>query len=303
MILKDKKKEDFIVDFIGIGIMKAGSTWIFEVLKEHPQICVSTQKEIQFFDKDRNYIKGIGWYKKFFSNCQSDKIKGEFSPGYLSSPKVPERIYNNFPKAKLIVCLRNPVEAIISCYRFSVTRRNHLSLYPNFSEAIHKDKGLLDNFLYARHLKRYFSFFSKENILILIYDDLKSNPADFIKKIYNFLNVDSQFIPEICKTKKNVTGDSFIVPRFAFINKIFCRLMILSQNQKIRKIPGFLFLQEIAFRIYTANRKHVKNFGEFKVSDDSIRDDEREYLRQFYKADIEQLEKIIDRKLTSWKIN
>jgi len=62
-------KDNFKIDFIGIGAMKAASTWIFEALKEHPEICVSSEKETNFFNNDYNYRKGLKWYKKFFRNA------------------------------------------------------------------------------------------------------------------------------------------------------------------------------------------------------------------------------------------
>ena len=99
-------------DFIGIGASKAASSWIFSCLKEHPEICVSSKKEINFFNKPYNYNKGIEHYKSFFKHCPKKSIKGEFTPNYINSTQVPQLIHKHFPNVKIIACLRNPIDKI-----------------------------------------------------------------------------------------------------------------------------------------------------------------------------------------------
>lgn len=89
-------------DFIGIGVMKAASTWIFRSLQEHPEICSCTKKEIRFFNTPYNYQKGINYYLSFFENCPDKKIKGEFTPFYILYPQVPLLIYKHFPDVKIM---------------------------------------------------------------------------------------------------------------------------------------------------------------------------------------------------------
>src|SRR5260221_12872719 len=51
-------------DFLIIGVQKGGTTSLFEYLKEHPQITMSTQKELRFFSKE--YHKGLLYYRSNF---------------------------------------------------------------------------------------------------------------------------------------------------------------------------------------------------------------------------------------------
>ncbi len=115
------QNKDFKIDFIGIGTGRSASTWIYECLREHSQICMSQPKETRFFN--RNYEKGLKWYYKRFQNCSSFSIKGEYSPGYLVSLETPLLIKKHFPDAKLILCLRNPTERAYSHYFLSKIRR------------------------------------------------------------------------------------------------------------------------------------------------------------------------------------
>lgn len=119
-------------DFIGIGVMKAATTWIFQCLVEHPDICGSSKKEIHFFDRPENYKKGLEYYKAFFNNCSHDKVKGEYTPRYIFSKDAPELIYKNFLDVKIIACLRNPVDRAASHYKFSVCQNGRLSVFCSF---------------------------------------------------------------------------------------------------------------------------------------------------------------------------
>ena len=97
------------IDFVGIGAQKAGSSWVAEKLRLHPEICLSEPKELNFFnekhpyarpDKDNYQSEGISTYLSYFQHCLSQNIRGEFSPNYLWDPRAPERIYQHFPNSK-----------------------------------------------------------------------------------------------------------------------------------------------------------------------------------------------------------
>jgi len=57
---------------------------------------------------------------------------------------------------------------------------------------------------YYQHLTRFYDYFDKYQILVLIYDDLKKDPYLFIKRIFEFLEVDINFIPSAIEQKINV---------------------------------------------------------------------------------------------------
>ncbi len=74
--------------------MKCGTTSLYYYLNCHPEIFMSREKELNFFVKEKNWPKGIGWYQSQFRS--KAKIQREASPSYTSFPQwkgVPERIY------------------------------------------------------------------------------------------------------------------------------------------------------------------------------------------------------------------
>ena len=105
--------------FIGIGGHKCASTWLAECLYYHPEVLMTSPKEIQFFD--RNVGKGMGWYLKHFRNGKEYKAAGEFTPRYLVNVP-PTEIRDALGNLQVIVSLRNPVSRFISHYQQYIRR-------------------------------------------------------------------------------------------------------------------------------------------------------------------------------------
>ncbi|MFW6174033.1 MAG: hypothetical protein ACOC5T_09840 [Elusimicrobiota bacterium] len=72
---------DFKVDFLGIGWPRCATSWIYECLKEHSEICMAEKKETHYFTV--NFKKGINYYHDCFKHCDLNAIKGEYSPDYI----------------------------------------------------------------------------------------------------------------------------------------------------------------------------------------------------------------------------
>ncbi len=113
-------KENFKLDFIGIGANRSATGWIYQCLKEHPEICMSSQKETHFFGK--NHLLGFKFLKNNFKHCQPHQIKGEYSPEYISYPGSPELIRKYYPNAKIILCMRNPIDRLYSSFKLARLR-------------------------------------------------------------------------------------------------------------------------------------------------------------------------------------
>ena len=116
-------------NFIIIGAEKAGTTALWQFLRQHPQVYMSAVKEPQFFGyegrevsfqgpgpvvKEALPICDLEEYKSLFKGTESYKAVGEASPSYLYNSQAPERIRHYVPQAKLIAILRNPVDRAYS---------------------------------------------------------------------------------------------------------------------------------------------------------------------------------------------
>jgi hypothetical protein len=172
-------------NFLFIGPDKCGSSWLFEVLRQHHQCYVPACKDIYFFD--RYYERGLGWYLSFFGSASNGaQAIGELSHDYLFSALAAERIKRDLPEVKLLTCLRNPVERTYSHYTYLV--RSGMTREP-FALALEHFPQLIRNSLYDKHLLEYFKRFDRRQIKILFFDDLQLDPESFAASVLQFLNL------------------------------------------------------------------------------------------------------------------
>lgn len=101
------------VTFLIAGTQKGGTAALAQFLAQHPQIFISRQKELHFFDTD-TYFRGAtpdyAWYHQHFEGSEGYRAVGEATPIYMSWPAAAPRIKAYNPAMKLIMILRNPAE-------------------------------------------------------------------------------------------------------------------------------------------------------------------------------------------------
>lgn len=201
------------VDFIGLGAQKAGTSWVYACLYEHPEIHAPI-KELHFFSRDR-FGKEKEWYESHFAHAKEGQKIGEFSTSYLYSALTPERIKDLYPDAKLIAILRNPRARAYSQYRNAI-KAGEIGKEMPYETFLKEDRSAIDQGQYAEQLKRYFALFPKEQILVLIYEDIKKDPAAFMRRIYEFIGVDPSFVPSMLGTRVNIAR----TPRMVGIDRL-----------------------------------------------------------------------------------
>ncbi len=201
------------MDFIGIGAQKSGTSWAYTCLYEHPQICAPI-KEIHFFSRPR-FEKGKAWYESHFNKCEQGKLRGEFSTSYLYSVEAAERIHDYYPNAKVIAILRNPIDRAYSQYRNAI-KAGEIKETETFESYYGHEESVLAQGRYAEQLKRYYALFPKEQILVLIYEDIRKDPVAFMRRIYEFLGIDTNFVSSMVNDEINVarTPKHVMVDRF-----------------------------------------------------------------------------------------
>ncbi len=205
--------------FIIAGAQRSGTTFLYHILDAHPEIYMAKpiKPEPKFFCNSEEYCLGKEYYiNKYFSVSDQYRAYGEKSTSYMTTKDTPINIYRMFPKAKLIFLLRNPIERAISNYWFSV--KNKLET-ESFEYAIkNEEKRLMENPMpgfsnhpfayltrgkYVTFIYEFFKYFPRENILFIRTEDLMDSLLIQIKKIYTFLNVSSNFVPNIESNKVN----------------------------------------------------------------------------------------------------
>lgn len=283
---------DFKIDFVGIGAVKCGTTWIYECLQEHPQLSLAPkdQAQIALFFKESPSEAEMEEYKSFFWDKGSGILNGDFHIGYLEDKKAVYRIKKHNPDIKIIVCLRNPIERVYSHYRYLKFSRN--KDWDNLEQGLKQEPKMLEPGFYYKHLRIFFDNFPRENVLVLIYEEIKRDKKRFIQQIYKFLGVDDTFVPPSINIKVNLT--QFKLTKLGkFIHKGIAK-PLLKNTKWAWKLKQSIFI-----------KKALCCLSEHYPGKDrpcpSIKEGTREYLRDIYREDIQNLEELINKDLSFWQ--
>ncbi|HEV3339212.1 MAG TPA: sulfotransferase, partial [Pirellulales bacterium] len=184
---------------------KCGTTSLYDLLAQHPQIGMSTVKEPAFFCDDEIFARGFSWYESLFAHAVDRQAVGEASTSYTkkySYPHAAERIARHLPEARLIYVARHPLERIESQWMHGVHAGWHAS---NFSRAL-DDPGLIDPSRYWRQIQAYRKSFPDDRILVLFFDDFKTDPLGVVSRCCEFLGVDRSFVPSDPDQARNASA-------------------------------------------------------------------------------------------------
>jgi len=207
----------FKVDFIGIGSGKCGSTWLYDNLVKHPEICDRNLKELNYFS-DLYERHPISWYESQFADCAPGTKTGEFSVTYISHPEAAGRIHRHYPEAKLLAIVRNPVKRAFSNYLHSI-RKGDIAAELAFRDYIEDERRLAPG-RFAEHLQRFYDLFPPEQIRVIVTEQFVRNPLQGYQDIYRYIGVrDTHFVPPGYDQRRNVAKSY----RFLWLENILVR--------------------------------------------------------------------------------
>ena len=292
-------------NFMCIGAVKSATTSLYEILKQHPLISVSSFKEPHFFDNSKNYQKGKQWYlKSYFSNIERSQAIGEFTPTYLSSSLSPKRILATFGSSiKFIVLLRNPIDRAYSHYLH--TKRDEYEKL-GFIDALINEKDRLNQFnkseddisfsrfsyayqgQYAKHINNYLDYFSIDQFHFILFDDFITNRKKIIQQILFFLGIEDNYKLDI-----NISSNESSVARSKRVKQLIKNDSIIKRAAK-KIIPSLVLRQKIRNIIHASNNK--------VQTKTRLLSDERKFVyTNFFEQEIEILEKVLNLNLNNWK--
>ena len=290
-------------NFIIIGAMKAATTSLYTYLKQHPDVFMTSIKEPKFFNnfnKDSGFklqgkglvkIKTLEQYQNLFQEAINEIAIGEASPSYIFDENCHILIKKILPRVKIIAILRQPVDRAYS--NFLHAKRADQEKDTDFEKAFTEEnemlrKGIkthyyLEKGFYHKQLKRYYDVFPKEQIKIILFEDMIKSPEKITREIFEFLNIDSSFTPNTSK-KANVSG----VPKgtLGWIVMKLRKNNLMPDIEFSKILPKFI-VNLILNTIYSKPEK---------ISNKLI----KKLTKQYYIKDIRKLEKLINRDLAIW---
>jgi hypothetical protein len=263
-----------------IGAVKCGTTSLFNYLAEHPQIAASLKKETHFFSNSLYFARGFEYYQSLWDwNPTVHQIALEATPNYtrMTDSSLANTV-ENITKLqsttnidfKFIYIMRDPIERIESHYTHIEAWGQEPTKKP-FSQGI--DNEIIDVSKYAMQIDEYYKRFPHNNILLLNFEDLKTDTLNVVRKVCRFLDVDP--------------------------NYEFQRLSSIYNDHKERKIitlPGWRLLrktelmQSIVRLVPSEARQAFSNiFGKKIESYVKLSPEQRDYVLRELKADLRKL--------------
>jgi hypothetical protein len=214
------------LDFIVIGAMKSGTTSLFEHLRQHPGIALPPDKEAPFFSHDEAFARGWQAYveRSFFRVDPALKwgtITGQYMVGGLweqmhsgadgheyGERAVPARIREQLPDVRLVAILRDPLERAQSYHRMAVLNGWDSRSFEEAVDDLLQPEALDDarrvprettGYVawgeYGRILAGYFDVFPRSQILVVFTADLDRNPQCLLRRIFEFIGAEPDFVP------------------------------------------------------------------------------------------------------------
>ena len=215
-------------DFFIAGHQKCGTTALYMMLSQHPEIFMPDVKEPWFFGRElrsrfakpstRGRPNTLEDYLELFADAAPDQVAGEASPQYIRSTSAARAIAELRSDARIIVLLREPAAFLRSLHLQLVLQ--HDEDEPDFAKALaleprrragerlprntNTPQSLLysDHVRYAEQLDRLHTSFPAEQVLVLIYEEFRRDNAATVARVLDFLGVDAGVEIEPVETKK-----------------------------------------------------------------------------------------------------
>lgn len=251
-------------DFLIIGAQKAGSTWVYDNLRSHPEVFLPARVELLHFNRPNCLEPGpMQAYAAHFRGARGFRRVGEKTPGYFWTrdparsttqpppnhhPDIPGAVRTALgPETDLILSLRHPVERAISAYHHHA-RRKRVAPGAPFQETA-QGLGILDIGFYGAHLAAWRARFAPERFLVLIFErDIMRDPRPGYRRLCDFLGIDQDFDPGTLGEASNagrpreVAEDriAFGIPGVAAIHPGDVRFLLDRYAPDIDRLRGLL---------------------------------------------------------------
>ena len=266
-------------NFLIIGAPRAGTSSLYEYLKQHPEVFMSPTKELFFFDDPSKSVwtpRELAAYEQHFAGVSTETAIGEATPTYLYSSKAATEICEVIPDVRILVLLRQPADRAFSAYVHGLRSGDELRRIEHAfdADALHVRGGF-----YYPFLRRYFELLAPERIHVVLLDDLTSDPAAVCASVFGFLGVDPAYRPDELQQHSR----SRPVQRFPIIARI---LRKSAPRRRLYSAVPLALRDRVKARLLTPPPQFPPEL--------------RERLTEMYRHDIQRTSDLIGRDLSHW---
>ena len=216
--LSDAFGRGHLPTFIGIGSMRCGSTWLYQVLRCHPDVQLAECKELDFFFMRKMLRHDLHWYEAQFepaNGAEPKPVRGEISPLYarLKQWQV-NRIASLLPDVRIILTLRHPIERVWSQALYEFGHRSHRDIRKvrptEFLRQVERPRSQLSSDYY-RTIKIWSNAFGRDALHIGFFEQLKDDPDSYLNGVLQHIGASTRWkLPETFRKKKVWATNSLV---------------------------------------------------------------------------------------------
>lgn len=287
-------------NFLVVGSMRCGTSTLYELLRQHPDVFMSSVKEPDYYafeDCPPGFlvdgsapVASHSEYDTLFATRNGERRVGEASHNYLYySGTAAQRIRDDLGEIDLVCILRHPVERAFSHWLFHI--RNGREPHTDFPAAVAAEGARVRDGVhfghyvgrgrYAAQLTPFLERFDRARLHIFFYEDLSADPVELARMVYTALEVDDSFVPDT-SVRANPSGQ----PRLQALNTM------LTSNGAVKRAVQPL----LSRRLY----RYATRLRDWNLVQPSIEADLRAELVAGYRSDVLRLEELTDRDLSAW---
>jgi len=271
--------------------MRSGTTFLYSLLKSHPQVFLPELKETRFFlhdlddpERPKKVQEGrpvtMEDYLGLYSECSSQHIAaGDISPQYIHSATASNQIAEFNPAAKLILILRNPADRFFSLFNMNAENSSLSAI-----DAFRAGGNAVKNSFISVNVENYLGHFPREQVLAIRFELITSDPDELKRRVADHLEIDVAGFPAEFKGLRGA-GGKYRHPAIATL-------------RRYARKHGIAHLMPRA-----AVTKLQKLLGSKKQAPSPLTDLERGEILEYYSDDSSRLAELLDLDLADWQPN
>ena len=267
-----------------IGLQRAGSTYLYNLLKSHSGVSLSRYQEVSYYT--RNYRRGAGWYTATFDGqgVRVDMSPAYFRKGAQAAPRIHEALGSSQPLFLLI--LRNPVDYIHSYFQMNLRSGRFSKDGARFKKApgglidfVKRNPAYLERGLYADILEhQWLEYFEQTAFRIIFFEEFVQDTESYMKAILDFFG-----IPHMRMTAAASSRNSLY--RFGVLYRL--RDFVIHKPKMKEWLKRSSVFNCVYRNLLTSGLPALKS-------------DERAWLRDYFYRDVQRLRQIVGHLPEQW---
>jgi len=170
-----------------IGPQKAATTWFYRTFREHPEVCVPPRDTVGYYSM--HHALGHAWFASHFAVGEQHRVALDPTPSYIRSPYAPARIQADYPDAKIVATLRDPVERAYSHFWHNYKKGELAFTFDRVLKTYDLFQNWIEPGIPVAPLRDYIQRFGRSNLHIIRYETLTRDPLTVYRDACAFMGV------------------------------------------------------------------------------------------------------------------